>query len=459
MQPEGLVNIGKRDVYWNYLATFFQIGAGVILLPFILKMLPSETVGIWTIFQTVTSLAALLDFGFLQSFSRNVSYVFAGVRELKKTGVGSFDEDAKVNYGLLKATIVSMRRFYSRMALIVFVLLLIFGTLYFYRVLQSYNGDRQDAFIAWGVLICINSYNLYTLYYDALLLGKGCIRRSKQINIVGQSVYLLLAVVLIYAGFGLVAIVSAQLVSFLIRRTLSYKVFFTKDLKEKLSSATDLNSKEVFRVIIPNAVKVGLTQLGGFLVMKSAVFIGALYLTLNEIAEYGITIQVIGILSSLSMVFYQSYLPKLAECRVKCDLCRLKYLYIRSVVMLVIVFVVGGVAFIFLGDWALDLIGSETRFLPTSMLVVALFIALLEKNHALAAGFLVAKNEVPFFKASLLSGAATVLLLWFMLGPLHWGVWGMVLAQGISQLVYQNWKWPLVLIRELKGDELRGNNR
>jgi len=44
------INIGRKDVLWNYAATFLQIGVGVILLPFILRVFPQETVAIWTIF-------------------------------------------------------------------------------------------------------------------------------------------------------------------------------------------------------------------------------------------------------------------------------------------------------------------------------------------------------------------------------------------------------------------------
>jgi hypothetical protein len=38
------INIGRKDVVWNYAATFLQIGVGVILLPFILRMFPQEAV-------------------------------------------------------------------------------------------------------------------------------------------------------------------------------------------------------------------------------------------------------------------------------------------------------------------------------------------------------------------------------------------------------------------------------
>ena len=62
-----------------------------------------------------------------------------------------------------------------------------------------------------------------------------------------------------------------------------------------------------------------------------------------------------------------------------------------------------------------------------------------------------ADNKIPFFIPSLLSGAATVILLVVFLWRMDMGLWGMILAPGIAQLAYQNWKWPSVVIKELYG--------
>ena len=78
-----------------------------------------------------------------------------------------------------------------------------------------------------------------------------------------------------------------------------------------------------------------------------------------------------------------------------------------------------------------------------------LLISFLEKNHAVAGGFLLTKNEVPYFKAAIISGIATVIMLFILIKIAHLEVWGMILAPGIVQFAYQNWKWPVVLIKEL----------
>ena len=448
---EKVEHIGKREIIWSYAGTAFMIGAGVILLPFILHKMPQETVGIWNIFQTITALVLLLDFGFRPTFARNISYIFSGVKTLQRDGVAHTTSESEVDYGLLKGTLLAMKRFYRWMSLAVFGILATAGTVYFWYILQKYSGDRQDALVAWILLIAINCYNLYTLYYDALLTGKGYVTRTQQINMLGQTVYISLAIGLIYAGFGLTAIVVSQLISTIIRRILTYRVFFTPELKAHLQDVVSQEPKDILQAITPNAVKIGLTQLGGFLVNKSAILIGSAFLTLEQVACYGITLQVMDILARCATVFYQSYLPKLAQCRAENDLNGLKRYYILCTGSLLAVYAIGGVAWIFLGNWALDLIQSQTHFVPVAMLIVMLIISTLEHNHAVSAGFIMADNKIPFFIPSLVSGAATVLLLWIFLSPLQMGIWGLILAPGIAQLAYQNWKWPSVVIKELWG--------
>ena len=443
-------NIGKRDVAWSYACTIFTIGAGVILLPFILNQMSAETVGIWNIFQTITALVMLLDFGFRPSFARNISYIFAGVKQLQVHGVANVaDKATEVDYSLLRGTLLAMKKFYRWLAVAMFIVLATGGSVYFYYILQKYTGDKQDAMIAWILLIAINCYNLYTLYYDALLLGKGYIKQNQQITILGQIIYLSTAIGLIYSGFGLTAIVSAQLISTIIRRILAYKVFFTKKLKEQLSRAKVQDSQQIFSAIAPNAIKVGMTYLGGFLVNKSALLFGSAFLSLEQIACYGITLQVMDVMARCGTVVYQTFIPKLAQCRAEKALGQLRRYYQYATLSNLVIYIVGGIVWVLAGNWALGIIHSETTFVPTVMLCTMLIISLLEHNHAISAGFIMADNKIPFFIPSLVSGAGTVLLLWFFLSPLQLGLWGMILAPGIAQLAYQNWKWPSVVIKEL----------
>lgn len=444
------MQIGKKEIVWNYIATFLKIASGSLLLPFILHMWPTEEVGIWTVFITITSFAGLLDFGFNPSFTRNVTYVFSGVRSLKTKGHESIDQmNIMTDYGLLKGVIHAMRWFYIRMSLVVLILLSTLGTLYIHLLLATYRGDHVEVYFAWGILCLINTYNLYTLYYDSLLEGKGMIKRAKQIIIVGQSVYLIFASVLILKGFGLIAIVFAQASSTIILRVLSYYSFYTPSMKQALQDAIPHAQKKIFQAIYPNALKMGLTSLGGFMVNRSAIIIGSFYLTLSQIASYGITMQIIGVISTLGSIYTITYQPKIVQLRVVHNSHLIKTIYLKGELILMLTFIVGGGGLLFLGHWVIDLIGSKTILMPFMVTAIALIVSFLEMNHSIAGSILLTKNEVPFFKASLLSGGFVIVLLFLFFNFSNIGLWAMIVAPGIAQGVYQNWKWPLEVAKEL----------
>ncbi|HRZ98921.1 MAG TPA: hypothetical protein P5084_15305, partial [Paludibacter sp.] len=260
--------IGRKDVIWNYLATFLQIGSGVLLFPVILRMLPTETVGIWSIFTAITGLANLLDFGFTPSFTRNITYIFSGVGKLEKSGITIEKLNSHVNFDLLANTIRAMKWFYSRIAIFAFILLITVGSFYLIQVLnKNFHGDKTQIYIAWILFCFINTYNIYTFYYDSLMMGRGLIMKSKQFIIVSQLAYLLVSLVLILNGFGLISIVAGQACAVLIKRMLSNQYLFTSEFKNKLKEFKTDNFRDIVKIITPNSIKLGITSIGAFLVL------------------------------------------------------------------------------------------------------------------------------------------------------------------------------------------------
>ena len=447
-----VADVGRKDFVWTLLATFFKIGAGVLLFPFVLRMLPAESVGVWTIFTAIAQLTFIFDFGFNTSFARNVSYVFSGVSSLKREGYESVESSCVncVDYALLGGTIRAMQYFYSRMAILLFVLLATLGTFYISTLMQNYEGNVGEVYIAWAILVLINSYNLYTLYYEALLNGRGLIKRVHQIILIGNVVYITFAIVLILLGGGLVAIVSSQAISVLLVRFLSKRTFYTNEIIEGLSRADGANYKDVLSAITPNAVKVGLTSLGGFVINKSSMFIGSLFVSLEMMASYGITLQLLVVIGMMAGIVSRVYMPKVFQWRVENRIDLIKQTFYWSSVVMLFVFSLSGIVIVLWGDWMLGVLKSSTMLLPTGLLILVFIQHYLEYNHSNAAQYLLSRNEVPFFKASLISALGVLILLGVFVVWLDMGVLGMILAPLIVQALYQNWKWPLMVVRELR---------
>jgi len=444
------MRITKADVVWSFFAAFFKVASSALLLPLILKMLPAEEVGLWTIFMSVTFFVNLFDFGFSASFSRNISYIFSGVNELKAEGVSDSFDQGNINYSLLKGAIESMRWFYMRISIVVFILLSTAGTYYISVVLHNYSGSKEHAFLAWGILCIINAYILNTFYYDSLLVGRGLIKQSKRIIVFAQLAFLAMASVLLILGYGIISIVCSQLLYVVIVRTFSNRVFFTREVRQNLQEVTHYEKVKVLKAVYPNAIKLGFTVLGGMLIQRSAIFIGSLYLPLSDIASYGITRQIFDILSGITPIFVSTYLPLIAKYRVEGNNNAIKDIYIRGTVISSLAFIVGGLMVYFLGNRAFQSIGSGTSLLPGPLIIAVMVVSFLEMNHSSAGSILLTKNEVPFFIPSIISGIATAIIMFVMLQWSQLGLLSLILAPGIVDVAYQSWKWPLEVIRDLK---------
>ena len=55
------MKINRTDLLWNYAASFMRVASALVVLPLILKMLPSEEMGLWTVMISLNSMIYLLD--------------------------------------------------------------------------------------------------------------------------------------------------------------------------------------------------------------------------------------------------------------------------------------------------------------------------------------------------------------------------------------------------------------
>lgn len=442
------MEIGRKDVVWNFIATTMRVASGVIVLPLVLRLLSKEEVGLWNIFLIIGSLATLLDFGFSSSFSRNITYIFSGVKELKPTGYSTIAEtDKSIDYNLLKSVISAMRRYYGILALTFLFLFIVASPFYLSHVLlPKYTGNKIEIWLAWFTYGILVAYQLYTYYFSSLLVGRGFIKKNLQITIIGQASRILSSIIFLLLGFGIISLVIGQLVSDIVNRILCYTAFYDKNIKVELKQATSIPVAEIMKIMTPNAVRIGVTTFGGFLFNKSIILIAPIYLTLSQIGSYGTTRQFVELIVSFSSIWFSTYYPKITYHRVNDNLLHLKRMYIKSKIIQIGVFVICGAGFIILVPLLMNLIHSKTQLLQTWMIIILLVFSYLDSNQGISVSFLLSGNEVPFMKSALFTGLITVILLFCLFHFTSIGPWALILAPGISQIIYQDWKWTKIII-------------
>lgn len=447
---ENKISITKSDVIWGYLAQFFNIGANIIILPVILNLLSSELLGIWYVFLTIGSFVTLLDFGFQPTFTRNVSFAFSGATSLQKEGIDLSQTILdRPNFVLLNNLIITMKRFYGVMSFIMFLFLISLGTFYIIYLSKNLN-ERSEIIIAWLIYIIATCLSFYYYYFNSLLQGRGLIKENNVLIIISKFVYIIFSVVGLTLGYGIISVSLATCLSIIVNRCFANYFFYKGDIKKKLGEdEVQTNKKSLFNIIWHNASKVGLANLAIFFTTKGNIFFVSYFLSLNVVASYGLTIQVVSLIAGISQLYFHTYIPLLSKKRIENNKNDLSKIFGEGLFIMIVSYCLMGILVVLLGNKILLMISSNTLLLPPLPLLLLLIIYLLDTNHSISLILLVTKNQVPYFVAAIISGIGIGIISPFLMGFLNWGVYGAIFAVGLVQILYHNWKWPVEVSKDL----------
>lgn len=432
--------ITRKDVVWGYVAQGCNIGANVFILPAIFRYLSSDTLGIWYIFVNLGMFATLIGLVFQTTFSRNISYAFGGATSLIKDGVDSEAEVlAESNFPLIKSLIHAMRRFYGYVSVGMIFLLIVVGSLYI-SYLSDGLPDQNTIIISWILYSLSVVFSFYCLYLSCILQGRGYIKEYNQLVIINRVVYMLLTFVLLYSGYGILGIAVANCISAFVNFVLG-DFFAYKDKLRQILKETDAQAKDLMAIIWQNTYKLGLANIALYFSTKGSLFYASLFLPLATIAKYGLSVQVVNVMTAVSLLYYYSYSTYISQSWVTKNMDVIRRIYSKSLVLFLFLYITGCVAVLLWGDWGLEVIGSGTTFLPTIPLAILFFVYLLDSNQALALNLISSENKVPYLASSLWSALAIFILIPVLIKYFELGVLGAILAIGVVQLCYQNWKW------------------
>lgn len=444
-----MFNISRRDIVWGYFAQFFAVASGVITLPLILRLLTKEEIGMNYLMITIGSLVSLFDFGFGPQVGRNITYIFSGAKNLRKEGLSESNENREVDYRLLAVMIHTAKAIFQRIALFVLGIMLTFGTYYIYLVTKGFTSVNNSLLI-W-IVYCISTFfNLYYSYYTSLLTGKGLITESRKATVYSKILYIILTYLFLGLNLGLLGVALANLISPFLNRFISYSYFFTKAIKKNISefSISKSEKNELFNIIWFNAKKIGLISVASSSLSYLAMFIIGLNMSLADVASYGLMMQLTGIIATVAITMFYTYLPKMSYLYVQNRNEELKKELAKSLISFYILYFLASVLFVEFGSFALELVGSNTHLPNKSLIALFLFFTLFEKNQSLFSQVLLFENKVPFLNTSIVTGLIATILVYLAL-ILNLGFLGIILAQGIPTMVYSAWKWPFLVCEKL----------
>jgi O-antigen/teichoic acid export membrane protein len=289
----------------------------------------------------------------------------------------------------------------------------------------------------------------YFGYLSAFLQGRGDISQANQMTVLSKSTFTVLAAVGLIAGGGLISVGIASLLSAIIGRLIGLKYFNAHPVSARAAKMTiDLKRNAEAKVLWYNASRLGLVQIGAFLIQRGSTLVASSLLGLTVAGSYGLSNTIVIVLAGVSAVIFQLQVPSFSSLNASGNIESVRKIYAKSLVLSTILFWLGAGVLIFSGEYFLRIIDSKTQLVSVDALLFLVLISFLEMNHSMAATYLTTLNEIPFVKSSLISGIG-VLIMSLALTPIC-GIWGILLSQGIVQMAYNNWKWPSAVSAKLK---------
>ncbi len=441
-------------VAWTFLATLLRLGASVFVLPLILRKLPPEHLGLWYVFLTIGGFASLLDFGFEPTITRMASYAWGGASRLIAFGIHQDEVKTNVkpepNRALLGDLVATLRAYYFWIGLAVLVLLVIGGGIWVWMQTAQLSAatSLRLAWLVYAVGCCLN---FISGRWPALLTGVGALKEGQYVSIISLLVYYVVAVAGLLAGLGLWALVLAGIGMGWVLRSAGRRFFRRTALPGRLPGARF--HTELFSAIWPNAWRMGLVSLGAFLAVSANTLVCGAFLGLKTTASYGISFQLVSLLGGLSGVWVQVKIPLINQLRLQNQDEEIVRIFVSRMRLFILSYLAGTVAVLFLAPMALQVIGSKTLLLSFWPLALFALIKFLEMHQWLYTQLVLTENWNPFLKPSLISGAATVML-GIVLTP-KFGVWGLLISEGVVQACYNNWWCVVRALRGLKLDPYR----
>lgn len=438
------ITVTRADVLWNYIGTAASMASNFVLIPLLLLFLSSDQIGLWYVFTAISGFSQLLEFGFTATLARNIRYCLSGATRLSKSGVDGDSVGPEVDWHLLRSVLLTSRMIYGILGMIGFVLAATAGTAYVQAITDGFSVDRSLP--AWVVFVLSVFTNLYFLYRLTFLRGLGDIAGENKAKTIARLGQLALTAILLFAGLGLLS-ASVGYLFYSIAMQMLAGVYFRSHrdvqggIRSDFGDITRFEMKEVFATVSFVAWRDGVVSVAWYGATQAMSLLCSAFLGLSETATYSVMLQFAGAVHNLSSTYIRSCFPMFQSAYVRGEKSVQRHVIERGMSCYVILFAIGTMLVTaavlplltlfkedFICDWALYLGLSLYYFLLN--------------QHSLFCNIIVSMNEIPYFKAYLVSTAAGICLSSALCGIFNFGAWGIVLGQAVPQLLYNNWHWP-----------------
>lgn len=445
------IKLSNKDIIWSYIGTIISMGANFVMLPFLMRFLDEQMLGMWYVFVSLGAIATLFDMGFAVTFSRNITYCWSGAKQLKKVDV-EFVENSEPDFRMMKEVLSTCKVIYGILSGTALFLLLTIGTAYISFIDGELTGSMH--FIAWAIYAIATFLNLYYGYFASFLRGVGAVDRVNKNTVIARFLQIILTIILLFCGAGIIGACIAYLVYGTAFRLLGKYYFYNyQEIGKKLGEIKERTNKkhiqEMLGIVWHNAWQDGIISVTNYICNQVSTLICSAYLSLAQTGVYSIGVQIASSIAQIAGTLYNAYQPELQSSYINNDEQKTRRMMSMIVVSFVCLFLFGTIAFSVIGIPLLRIV-EPTAVVSIPVLLGLCMYQFILKFRNCYTSYFSCTNRILYMNGFIVSAILCVALSFVAIGVLNLGVWGLIGAQIISQVVYNLWRWPLLAHREMK---------
>ncbi len=440
-----MINLIKKifdsPTLMSWSSVFVRFGSAIFVLPLILKVYTDVELSFWLFTNTIAGFAMLADSGFGATLVRAVSYFRAGATKIPKTRK-EYDEKVEIvedepNMEKLKDLLSTSFRIYTILTGFLVLMLLTVGVRMIWNIM-SLADHRTDLWMAYGVLIIYSGILISSVKWSSFVRGLGFISLEARFGVMQGSLQIIVFVILLSFKLQPIYLLSfmafQSFVRFFYLRWYVRRWFRNNGIKIIQRRYFD---KEIFNSLWGATWRLGGLSWGAYAITTGTSIVIAQYKDAALMANFMFTMRIVSLITNIAKAPFYTNIPKIYGLAAKKDFKTLKvkaseYIFLGMMVL------IGGFSVISLvGNWGLDLIGIETRFVPLGILLVICVTEVLDIHSSFHASIYTSTNHIPFLWPALISGALIIGLGFYVL-PIY-GILGLVLTKFFIQLSFNNW--------------------
>lgn len=440
----------RSDVIWNYIGTIVSLLSGFILLPLLMKFLSSAELGLWYVYIAIGNLAMQLEFGFNPTFARNIVYVVSGARKLNAQGKAERIRDG-IDWHLLNTLIRASKIIYAAIAGVAAVLLLSIGSLYVAFITSELHDSSK--WVAWFLFCFSITLNLYFLYSMTILRGYGDIAGENQAKTIARLSQLIISAVLLVLGYGIIGASIGYFVNAILLRFLSIvRIRKHRDIegerKKDKSIVLFQDIKELILTVAHLAWRDGLVQIALYSSTQAMSIFCSMFVGLAETGMYSVLLQLANAVGTFATAYPKSFFPAMQSAFAEGDVRKQRELVSRGMFVYWLLVLCGALGICVVVLPLLPVIKPEITVNYGLFITITLYIALVQQ-HSMFCNYIISMNEIPYMWAYIVSALLGIVFVYVLCAEFGMGVWGIILGQMLSQIIYNNWKWPWYLCKKI----------